>query len=384
MRGNCFRTTVGLAVFMMTLAGVGATEPAAPLPPAVASNPLPFSSPRGYVCHRALSSLTVDGRLDELSWSLAPWSAPHVDIEGALAPEPRYPTRFKMLWDERYLYVGAVLEEPHVWGTLTERNSVIFHDNDFEVFIDPDGDGHEYYEFEMNALNTVWNLFLDKPYKNGGTPVVREMPGQRSGVWIHGTLNDPSDTDHYWTVEIAFPWAAMAEYARCASPPRDGDRWRISFSRVEWGFTVEEGRYRRAPWPGGRPGGSEEANWVWSPQGVINMHRPETWGYVQFSSLPAGRWVPFRPDETAAVRFLLYQVQYAQQEYRQRHDRYARTLAELGAVTPDVPGRAGPLTMRADEASFTVTAPVRLADGRIVRLAVDETARCWQKEEPGP
>ena len=37
-----------------------------------------------------------------------------------------------------------------------------------QVFIDPDGDNHNYYEFEMNALNTVWELVLRKPYKDGG------------------------------------------------------------------------------------------------------------------------------------------------------------------------------------------------------------------------
>ena len=60
-----------------------------------------------------------------------------------------------MLWDDDYFYIGAELREPHVWGTLTAHDSVIFHDNDFEVFIDPNGDNHEYYEFEINALGTV-------------------------------------------------------------------------------------------------------------------------------------------------------------------------------------------------------------------------------------
>ena len=60
--------------------------------------------------------------------------------------------RAKMLWDDDY--VGALSEEPHIWATLTERDSVIFHDNDCEVFIDPDADNHQHYEIEINALNT--------------------------------------------------------------------------------------------------------------------------------------------------------------------------------------------------------------------------------------
>src|SRR5207247_5901391 len=106
--------------------------------------------PRGYVCARTSVPVKIDGKLDEPAWRTAPWTEDFVDIEGEAAPKPRFRTRAKMLWDDNYFYVGVELEEPHVWATLTQRDSVIFHDNDFEVFIDPDGDTHDYYEFEIN------------------------------------------------------------------------------------------------------------------------------------------------------------------------------------------------------------------------------------------
>ena len=112
-------------------------------------------APRHLVCYRAPAPLVIDGRLDEAAWRAAPWSDPFVDIEGAAKPAPRLRTRVKMLWDSEYLYFAADMEEPHLWGELTKRDSVIFHENDFEVFLDPDGDTHEYYELEMNARNTV-------------------------------------------------------------------------------------------------------------------------------------------------------------------------------------------------------------------------------------
>ena len=88
-----------------------------------------------------------------------------------------------MLWDDGFFYVGAELEDPHVWATLAKRDTVIYNDNDFEVFIDPDGDNHEYYEFEMNALNTVWDLQLSKPYKDGGRAVETwNIEGLRTAV----------------------------------------------------------------------------------------------------------------------------------------------------------------------------------------------------------
>jgi hypothetical protein len=46
--------------------------------------------------------------------------------------------------------------------------SIIFHDNDFEVFIDPDGDNWQYYELEVNARGQVWDLLLIRPYRWGG------------------------------------------------------------------------------------------------------------------------------------------------------------------------------------------------------------------------
>jgi hypothetical protein len=160
-----------------------------------------------YVCYKALDPINVDGLLSEPSWAKADWAENFVDIEGSLKSLPRFRTRVKMLWDDKYFYVGAEFEEPHIWATLTQRDSVIFHDNDFEVFIDPDGDTHNYYELELNALGTVWNLLLVKPYRDS-SPAVHawDSKGLKAAVSINGTLNNPSDKDKGWSVEIAFPW----------------------------------------------------------------------------------------------------------------------------------------------------------------------------------
>jgi len=233
-------------------------------------------SPKQYTCHRAGTPVRIDGRMDDPSWSKAAWTDWFVDIEGASKPEPRFRTRAKMLWDDNYLYVGAELEEPDVWATLTQHDSVIFHDNDFEVFLNPSGDGRNYFEFEINALNTGWDLFLPKPYREGGKADNSwEIPGLRTAVHVDGTLNDPRDRDRGWTVEIAFPWAAFASRAPVVRP-KPGEDWRVNFSRVEWRTVVENGKYTK-------PAGEKEDNWVWSPQGIINMHVPDRWGFVRFA-----------------------------------------------------------------------------------------------------
>jgi hypothetical protein len=154
------------------------------------------AQPKRYDSPRARSFVKIDGRLEDAAWVAAPWTDYFVDIEGDRKPRPRFRTRAKMLWDDKYFYVAADMEEPHVWATLTRHDSVIFHDNDFEVFIDPNGDTLEYYEFEINALNTGWDLFLNKPYKQGGKARNEwEIPGLRTAVHIRGTINDPRDRD---------------------------------------------------------------------------------------------------------------------------------------------------------------------------------------------
>lgn len=235
-----------------------------------------------YVCYRAESPLQIDGRLNEPSWKRAPWTPLFVDIEGDVRPLPRFGTRAMMLWDDQYFYFAADLEEPEVWGTLTKRDSVICTDNDFEIFIDPDGDGEHYMEFEINPLNAVWDLYLPKAYNKGGEADQEwDFVGIKHAVQVDGTVNCSDDVDRGWTVEVAIPWTSMAEHAHTACPPKPGDQWRVNFSRVEWSFERYKGGYLRVDQP-------PCDNWVWSPQGVINMHVPEMWGHVQFSSIVAG------------------------------------------------------------------------------------------------
>ncbi len=332
-------------------------EPAASaLPPA----------PRGYVCYRAAMPVTIDGRIDEAAWAAAPWSEPFVDIEGDRRPAPRFRTRVKMLWDDRCLYIAAELEEPHVWANLTDHDAVIFHDNDFEVFLDPDGDSHLYAELELNARNTTWDLLLPKPYKDGGRALNGwEVIGLKTAVHVDGTLNDPRDHDRGWTVEIAWPWPGLKELTTAPVPPRDGDQWRINFSRVEWDTVIAGGRYEKVK---GRP----EHNWVWSPQGVIDMHRPERWGYLQFSTAPPGT-AAFRPDPAAPAKDLLHRVYYAQKDYHKAHGRYVRSAAELG-LAGGAPGVSIETTANGFEASATAPG----ADGaKPRRWFIRQDARIW-------
>jgi hypothetical protein len=277
-----------------------------------------------------------------------------------------------MLWDDTYFYIAADLVEPHLWATLTQHDSVIFRDNDFEFFIDPNGDSHEYYELEINALGTTWDLLLPRPYKDGGKAVNDwEIRGLKSAVHLDGTLNDPRDVDRGWTIGLAVPWEALGELARRRSPPADGDQWRVNFSRVEWTLENAGGTYRKAA-------GLNEHNWVWSPQHVIDMHRPELWGYVQFSSAATGA-VAFEPDPSWPARRWLHQLYYAERAYRGAHGHWAVSLAELALANPeDAQLARGSLSVA--DTVFDAAIDLKLMDGSVERWHIRQDALIWLEE----
>ena len=231
--------------------------------------------PNKYICNKMNSAINIDGNLDESSWKIAEWSNDFVDILGEGVEKPKFKTKIKMLWDDNYLYIAAVLEEKDIWATLKNRDDIIYRDNDFEVFIDQDGDGKKYYEVEVNALNTIMDLFMNKPYHLGGrSDLTMDIEDMKTAVKINGTLNNPVDIDTSWVVEMAIPFYKIYENRENKVKPGINDFWRINFSRVEWDTKLEQGKYVKLDKP--------EYNWVWSPQYIIDMHRPEKWGYVYF------------------------------------------------------------------------------------------------------
>ncbi|WP_228850754.1 carbohydrate-binding family 9-like protein [Aegicerativicinus sediminis] len=259
-------------------------------------------TPKFYEVPRTNDTIYIDGLANEQSYDNSRFTNYFIDIEGAKTP--KYKTRAKLLWDDNFLYVYAELEEPHIWATLKQRDTVIFYNNDFEVFIDPSGTTMNYGEIEINALNTVWDLRLPKPYRAGGKAEDSwNLENIKTAVHIYGTLNNPKDIDSLWSVEMAIPIKPLSALKYDSLPPKEGDIWRLNFSRVNWDFDLVENRYNRK-----MEGGEykKEYNWVWSNQKVINMHEPEKWGYIKFSDSTSNLDPKFAYEEDLEVKQAMY------------------------------------------------------------------------------
>lgn len=287
---------------------------------------------RQAIIPEAHETLTIDGRGDEEAWQQIPWSPPFVEIRGYdFEPAPYYETKIKMAWDDDYFYILAWLEEEHLWATYDQHDMVIYHENDFEVFIDPDGDNHNYLELEINALGTTWDLMLTAPYRDNGRAIDSwEMVGLKSAVYLDGTLNDPSDTDRGWGVELAIPWEVINEVdsREYRYPRTHPSEMHVNFSRVQWPLEVKDGQYQK-PFDPVSSISSSEHNWVWSPQGLIAMHYPERWGMVRMAFEPSqinGNYWRTTTDPLREMAMLCY---YAQKKYHEERDVYASKLKSL-------------------------------------------------------
>ncbi len=282
------------------------------------------SLPKTYAIPKTEQPIIIDGRNDEATWQNAPWTDLFVDIQGDSKPTPTYPTQVKMTWDQEYLYIYAELKEPHIWGNLVNHDDIIYHNNDFEVFIKPNVHQSEYYEVEINALNTIFDLLLSKPYRFGGNALTHwDLKGLKSAVHLEGTLNNAKDIDKYWAVEMAIPFQSLRPYGPKMAP-KIGDYWQINFSRVQWHHDLEDGKYSKRKVNGKT---KEEENWVWSPIGVINMHFPERWGYVQF--VEHGIDTPPALPSYYLISKLAWNIHYLQGLYVNSHQTYAHQLSLL-------------------------------------------------------
>jgi hypothetical protein len=265
--------------------------------------PWPQDEIAGYTAARIDEPLTIDGRLDEPAWQRAARSPRFRDLVSG--SDARYATEAAVLWDDTHLYVGYWLEEPDVTATLTERDSLVYTDNDVELFV---AGADAYYELEVNAFGTIYEaLFVwDDAYRRLGYDAEPDLtigvegyrrfdgvgfvhprgarhgffrwdlPGLRVGVAVDGTVNDDTDVDRGWTVELALPWGGFAHLARAdgrALPPNPGDVWRMDFSRFNT---------HRAPPSAGQP--DDSGGWAWSPHGVWDSHIPELFPHITFQS----------------------------------------------------------------------------------------------------
>lgn len=266
---------------------------------------MPNQAPH-YQAKKIATSITIDGNLEKAIWKNAKWSQRFVDMVTGQAG--MYHTQAAILWSETHIYIAFQAEEPFIEATLTERDSILFLENNLELLID----GRDcYYELQVNAANTIYEVFFiwkdayqkgskfDVPqfdvhqsqaytfggdYDRSGFSFWKgthprgirwaftnfDLEGLETAVQIEGTLNDHSDIDKGWRLEMSIPWKSLALLANGRTiPPSNGDVWNLFLGRFQ--KLMVSGKEVQ-PHPA----------MVLSSHGVYDTHLPEKWSRIQF------------------------------------------------------------------------------------------------------
>jgi hypothetical protein len=259
-----------------------------------------------YTAKKITTLIQIDGDLRKAPWQQAIWSKHFVEI---VTGEPgMYHTQVALLWNDTYLYIAFKAEDNFLEARLTERDSIIFQENDLEVFIE----GKDcYYELEVNAANTIYEVFFiwkdaylnDSRFNNPQFDVhhpqaytfggdydrtaasfwkgthprgVRwaftnfDMPGLQTAVQLDGSLNNHTDTDIGWSLEIAIPWISLQLLdAERTIPPADGDIWNMFLGRYQ---KLDNNGKELYP----------HAAMALNSHGVYDSHLSEKWSRIEF------------------------------------------------------------------------------------------------------
>jgi len=297
--------------------------------------------PPQYIVYklRPGEKIDLDGRLDEPAWDVAPMTD-LVDLTTLVTPYLK--TKSVMRYDDKCLYVGAVMEEPQAWANKTHDNTPIFQDNDYEVFIDPGGEYRFYKELEINALRVRWNLLMVRPYMDGGPAVCSttdaticnatdpehgvDKPFDISETWkaevfVDGKVNDPVVGSKMWSLEMCIPIKDVLSYTH-AEMPRHNVFWSANIMRVEWNVHTEY-------LPNGTAYYAKDNepchNWAWAPTKANTVHLPDKFGFLQFSE-DAVNTSQQLPNPSFPLRKVLMAIYDAEHEYAKHHLTYADSL----------------------------------------------------------
>jgi hypothetical protein len=218
----------------------------------------------GAEVFRAAGPITVDARLDEPGWQQAP-PITNFHFNWWTAGEKEQ-TVAKLLWDDRYLYVGYHCLDKHISAQVTERHGPVSRDDAVEIFVSPNpAKPRNYYGFEMNAIGTRLTFIRADWYQG---PFNTEPDGVRLRTsFDRMSAKQESPGDSHWVLELAIPLAVFEKDA-AHTPPREGDVWRLNLNRA-----------------GGKTN-AQYSTWSPVPTPKPNFHVPEAFGSVKFVNRP--------------------------------------------------------------------------------------------------
>ncbi|MDI7267297.1 MAG: carbohydrate-binding family 9-like protein [Myxococcota bacterium] len=221
----------------------------------------------GAAIPRTTGAITLDGRLDEPAWAAAAVLGPFVPTPDGPPAEGRVTAR--AMWSPRHLYVAFEVADRAIVSQFTERDSPIYTQDVVEVFLDEDGDGRDYYEFEVSPAGVLFDAHFSE--RRRGEAKQFTASDFLAGVSLDGTLNDAAQ-DRGYTVELQIPFASLAKFKQ--RTPTAGTVWRANFYVLDM-LDLPQG-------PDQQPQPPQEG-FAWSAPRSGDFHEHRRFGELRFA-----------------------------------------------------------------------------------------------------
>ncbi len=172
---------------------------------------------------RAFVQPVIDGDLFEKAWAKSVPLSPFYQIDAIT--QPNKPTQGFLLWDEKYLYIGARVYDPQmkrIQITQINPDSAVWLDDTLEILVDPDPKTLTYHHLVINPIGTVFDQHIkaDYPLDPDLGPAYKKIA---KPDWDSRAQVKTQITPTFWSVEIALP--------RDALEPSTSENWRFNLHR---------------------------------------------------------------------------------------------------------------------------------------------------------
>ena len=247
---------------LAVLAGLALVGPLGAAEKAAAVDPKTLPAPKRLVVPKLSGTVTIDGDLTEPMWAKAAVIKPFFTADGS--GREREETEVRVWYDDTALYLAWICTDADIQATFTARDSKFWEEEVAEFFITPK-DLNKYYELQWNPLGGMFDAIITNQIDTNGVSKKFDgdwtytAKGMKSAVKVKGTVQNSSDKDEYWRVEVVIPFSDFDQ-----PTPKAGDVWRANFYRFN------------------RQKDMAVELLSWSPPILPGFHQPSRFGFLEF------------------------------------------------------------------------------------------------------
>lgn len=224
------------------------------------------SSQKIYLAEKTSAKISIDGILEH-EWQ----TANQVQFDyfyGFDKDIDKQKTTFRMLWDDENLYLSYDCEDQYLNAAETQRDGLPFLDDCVEVFLTPTATQNKLHTcFEMNINKALNDIVYLEQFEVGKPGVIKAFnPEIQVEISLQGTINDNSDIDKGYIMEVAIPLRSFKGFDMY-QPVKTGNTWSFLAIRQE---------------RNGANIGVRKASAIFEIDKLENIHNSSNFGFVKF------------------------------------------------------------------------------------------------------